>query len=95
MCHGKTKSIFSDHHNEDTDKLLCCQTADLTVDLNLYFVLKGHVPASLFALADHIDTFFIVNTESVIVSHKVQSCVTTKLFLMNFTFCTVKLRQRH
>ena len=46
---------FPYHHNEDTDKLLCCQTADLTADLNLYFVLKGHVPASLFALADHVD----------------------------------------
>ena len=40
--------------NEDTDKLLCSQTADLTADLNLYFVLKGHVPANLFALADHM-----------------------------------------
>ena len=36
------------------DKLLCCQTADFTADLNLYFVLKGHVPASLFAIADYI-----------------------------------------
>ena len=45
---------FPYNHNEDTDKLLYCQTADLTADLNLYFVLKGHVPASLFALADHM-----------------------------------------
>ena len=47
-------AVLSIPSYEDTDKLLCCQTADLTADLNLYFVLKGHVPASLFALADHM-----------------------------------------
>ena len=51
---ANTGSVIVSQEYKAVSQQNFCQTADLTADLNLYFVLKGHVPPNLFAMADHM-----------------------------------------